>query len=457
MKTAQDERKIVAMTQNIILGVKKNSKLLTEVARVAEQYSRTQIMLAQTGYQLADLVCRVASSQGQVDLEKGILSVAGVVREVERSREDWAKTIMSSVVAPIRTSLDSEKRDLPLFAKKVKQEQKRARDNVKKAEEVTKKAGKANPAMLQTHIQNLNEKVMEAQQVILDQLRAALLLERNKYCSFIRSWTEVFKTQEATANTSNVQLSACMPALTDLAESKERIPSDMESLVSQRKRTLLDIGDLSSEWKKIFQSAGVSKADLQDEETARMILAIIEDAAIKQGVVPPSSLSALNSALNDEYGGRGGNMCAPADRPQLSSSDSGSSMCDRTSSTGSGSSSGSGTLRMSNRPVPPPPPRSPSTEGGAPPLPRRSGAPPPPPPPERGPAPGGLLSQIQNRSANLKSSEEREPAQLPDVKNFKNTSDLTSILRSAMEGRRPAMKKDEGEEEWSEDEDAWSD
>eukprot|EP00727_Mastigamoeba_balamuthi_P005155 m51a1_g14638 putative arp2 3 complex-activating protein (853) ;mRNA; f:45212-51554 len=453
MQTAADQRRIHELTVHIMVGMKRSSKLMMELSRVAQQYAQLHNSLSETGLLLASLIGSVAHAQGQADLEQGILSVAEAVRMIERTRQKCAKTVLNNFVAPIVKQDEDQKREIPAFEKRMRAEQKAADAEVKRAERIAKKATrrkkKGGPDDLQTHIQRIDERVHEAQRVSQEHLRTAALMERSKYCAFLRCGMLMLKAHAATSSTTEQQLGGCMPTLGRLVGAINEIPSDVQSLVNLRKRTLLDIGNLSADWKRIFRDAGVSMADLEDEATARLLLATIEKAAVQQGVAPPPSLSLLTSALAAEDAqiieddGATCNAEPPEHRPGPAS---------RPIPTEADDTSGSS--------APPLPPRSP----------RPSPRGPPPPTPPRSPrsqtravtscndsqngattsAPtSALLTQIQGRTAVLRPAQQRqqhEPAQLPDLKNFRDTGDLTSILRAAMSSRRPAMRKEDDDD-----------
>jgi hypothetical protein len=313
--------------------------------------------------------------------------------------------------------------------------------------------------------------------VILDSLRGALLLQRKKYCELAKCWFEALKSQDAMQKQSSAHIDKASGLLGDVAESPERIPADQEELVKQKKRTLIDISDISKEWKDIFKQAGIKKTDLQDEETAQLILSTIEQMGVP---MPAGGLSGAATALGIGDDASSSSSASYSDAPPPPPMRAGSSKL-----SGSGRTPpppppppprAGGTMRPSHTPPgsspPPPPPRGGPGRAPPPPPPPGRQAPmppgmqemgsPPPPPALSGSAPaassGGLLGAIQARSVQLKQVETREPQQLPDAKNFKGT-DLTSILKNAMASRRTAIKKeDEPDETWEDDgEDGWSD
>ena len=105
--------------------------------------------------------------------------------------------------------------------------------------------------------------------------------------------------------------------------------------------------------------------------------------------------------------------------------------------------------KAANDPLPPPspPPRRGGDGGSSPNIPQSAAA-------AAAGGGGGLLSQIQG--AKLKKAEPKSNQQpVTDPKASGRGADLTSILKTAMAKRRPAMKEQEVEEE--DDDDVWSD
>lgn len=281
-------------------------------------------------------------------------------------------------------------------------------------------------------------------------------MQRKKYCELTKCWFDALKSQDSMQSSSSKHIQSVSAMLEDIGGSPERIPADQEELVKQKKRTLIDISDISKEWKQIFKQAGIKKTDLQDEETAQFILATIEQMGIQ---MPAGGLSGASTAFGiggDANPGRGaasssahavpGNPPPPPPPPRSGG---------RSPSPGRAPPppprSAAGTLRSTapgrsppTLAAPPPPPRGPGRAPPPPPgrtappppgstasqPPLASSAPPPPPPmpgggPGSPPASGGLLGQIQ-RGIQLKPAETREPQQLPDAKNFSSSFPLSS-------------------------------
>lgn len=184
-----------------------------------------------------------------------------------------------------------------------------------------------------------------------------------------------------------------------------------------------EVDNIPSDWKKLFQQAGIKKSELRDAETAKYVMGVLNEA-IASGDMPPPGPAPTPPAPT-------GNA-PPAPAP------------------------------VGGGPPPPPPP---PPGGGAPRPPPQapSGggagtAPPAPAPPAGGGGGGdesrdGLLSQIRGGTQLRKV----DPTAVPDISNLSQakTNDLASVLASAMKGRRQDMNNEEandngaGDDEWS--------
>jgi len=163
-----------------------------------------------------------------------------------------------------------------------------------------------------------------------------------------------------------------------------------------------DIKNIPPEWRKLFQAAGVKKSELQDAETAKMVMETI--SATLGDAAPPMPPM--------------GGAAAPAPPPPPG-------------------------------PAPPPPP-------GAPPPPVATGPPPPgpPPPPVSGGAGAGSSLADALAAKKLRSVENNPPPAVPDLSklNPDQSASLVDRLQQAMESRRKAVTNVDAEEE-----DEWSD
>eukprot|EP01096_Ripella_sp_DP13-Kostka_P011718 TRINITY_DN478_c0_g1_i1.p1 TRINITY_DN478_c0_g1~~TRINITY_DN478_c0_g1_i1.p1 ORF type:complete len:510 (+),score=287.34 TRINITY_DN478_c0_g1_i1:54-1532(+) len=176
-----------------------------------------------------------------------------------------------------------------------------------------------------------------------------------------------------------------------------------------------DIRNIPSEWKKLFQAAGVKKSELIDPENRKAIVGAIgqslgaDAAAVLSGAAPPPPPPPPAGGGGHHGGGGGG-------------------------------------------PPPPPPP-----SGGPPP-------PGPPPPPSGGPPPpsgggggglGGLGAALAAKREGLRSADAAPPPRAAEAA-APPAGSLVDTLAAAMAKRRNEIEKtddDDNDEEWSDDED----
>eukprot|EP00727_Mastigamoeba_balamuthi_P010067 m51a1_g5683 putative zinc finger protein containing cchc type domain containing protein (665) ;mRNA; f:976202-981293 len=299
MRSLLEETEIASLTQSILVNMKNNSKRMAEVVAAAEKYARAQLIVSQLGFKLANLIRQVAANQSHVDIEKGLLNVAGVVFEMERSKEDWARTTLSSFVVQVKDLVNAEREQLPEFARQLQKQKRKAEHKVHKAEEAARVAtGKKKPEVLQEALFGVSSAMTEAQNLSFDQLRLAVLVERKKYCGFVGAFTESFRALDSNCDITLAQVRACTMSLEQLCKTVNKVPDDMEKFVTQRKRTLLNIRDHAEVWRTVAHDEGITLEDLSDPERARRALVTVENAAIRRCVIPPWSVEALAKSLS---------------------------------------------------------------------------------------------------------------------------------------------------------------
>eukprot|EP01105_Mastigella_eilhardi_P010563 TRINITY_DN2467_c3_g1_i2.p1 TRINITY_DN2467_c3_g1~~TRINITY_DN2467_c3_g1_i2.p1 ORF type:complete len:362 (-),score=99.73 TRINITY_DN2467_c3_g1_i2:71-1156(-) len=359
------------------------------------------------------------------------------------------------VVMPVKTHLENDKRDIANFERKAKADQKSAAACVKKAEIATKKAGKSKGADLSKSLQDLNQKVQEGQKILLDQLKAALTLERGRYCSVIGGWTKVFAATSFAHDATVKLITECNPTLIELAGSQARVPDDKKDLIKQQQRTLIAVSEISKEWREVFQSAGVKKSDLRDEETAKFILETLEEM-LPAGTDAKEALSKALASANagpsaeeeetqqeEEPDDEGEAAPPPPPSPPAERAGAPPPPPPRNSPALPEATRGEPPRGCRPNPPPPPPVRPKSVTASAPPVPTRE----PRMPVAAVPSAGlGALAGMKPR--------DRVSVALPDVSSL--GAGLSSKLASAMATRRGKVEVEEEEEEddWNEE---WSD
>jgi len=465
MRTKQEEHKLIETFDQTTAAIKTEARpLFSELIKATEEYQKSITSTAMCGTKVTELMKRVVQISPDPEMNKGLEAIVNIVTAQQKLEEDLAKFINASILVPMREQHEGERKSLPDFITKVKKQRKASEKAVKDAEAAASKAGKKGGADLQEKVAEIGKKEQARQQELSDQLKQVLQFQRSKFCLYVKVWNQAFSMVQQHHGEIDQLVSENSEELTKIGESANEVGAAQVDLVTERKRTFINLANISDEWKKIFKDAGISKKDLRDSETARVLLETLERAGINTSSLTGESFSSIGE--NDDGGDMGGDMPAPPSRgppappprggdaggPPAPPPRGGAPAPPQRHSRPSYLSGGGG-----GAPAAPPAPGAPP----APPAPAAPGAPPPPPPPSRGGAPpppsrGGLLDQIQ-QGTKLKSAADRElePAQPPS--NISG-ADLTSLLMGAMATRRVAMKeeaKDE-DEDW-EDNDEWSD
>jgi len=462
MRTKQEEHKLIETFDQTTAAIKTQSRpLFFEIIKATEEYQKS---LAQTAFacnRLTEIMKRVVAISPDPEMNKALEDITDIVCLQEKLEEDLAKFINTSVLAPMRLQHDDEKKSLPEFIKKVKAQRKASEKAVKDAENAASKAGKKGGADLQEKIAEIGKKEQARQQELSDQLKQVLQFQRSKFCLYVKVWNEGFALMNEHHDEIDKMISSESELLKKIGESADAVGAAQMDLVTERKRTFINLANISDEWKKIFKDAGISKRDLRDSETARVLLETLERAGINTSSLTGESFSSIGGEGGDEYddGGappppsrgpppppRGDGDDAPPPPPRGGGAPPPPPARRGAPSYLSGGGGGPAA------PAAPPAPAAPAAPAAPPPPPRTGGAAPPP------PARGGLLDQI-HQGTKLRSASERSIPDAPAAPPSNiSGADLTSLLMGAMATRRVAMKdepKDE-DEDW-EDNDEWSD
>jgi len=459
MRTKQEEHKLIETFDQTTASIKNESRpMFAELLKATEDYQKALATTAFCGSALIKVMIRVVAITPDPEMNQGLEDVASILSSMQKLDEDLSKFLLTSVLVPMRQQHDDEKKALPEFIKKVKAQRKASEKAVKDAEAAASKAGKKGGANLQEMVAEVTKKEQARQQELSDQLKQALQFQRSKFCLYLKVWNEAFAVIQEQHVGIDKMIQEESELLKKLGESANEVCAAQMDLVTERKRTFIDLANISDEWKKIFKDAGISKKDLRDSETARILLETLERAGINTSVLTGESFSSIGANDYDDGGAppppsrgpppppRGGDDDGPAPPPRG----------------GPPAPPGRGGrpsyLGGDDAPAAPPAPPAPAAPAApaAPPPPPRGGAGGAPPPPPRG---GGLLDQIQ-QGTQLRSASERKIADAPPPSSTTNISgaDLSSMLMSAMATRRVAMKEEakDDDDDW-EDNDEWSD
>jgi len=469
MRTKEEEHKLIETFDQTTAAIKNDRPVFTELLKATEEYQKSLAQTVFCGNKVIDVMKRIVGLSPDTEMTKGLEDIADILATHEKHCEELSKNILMEILVPIRQQHDEEKKSVPEFIKRVKAQRKQSEKAVKDAEMAAGKAGKKGGADLKTKMEELSKQEQLRQQQLSEQLKEALQAQRSKYCLYVKCWSEMFNTMKAQDEEIVAKVTEASPALKKLGESANEISAAQVDLVTERKRTFINLANISSEWKKIFKDAGISKKDLRDSETAKLLLETLERAGINTSSLTGDAFSGIGDEEEEAPSTpdkpappprtppRGAPPPPPRGAPPPPPRGGGAPA---TPARGPGGPSYLKRDSAGGAPPAPPAPAAPAAPA-APPPPAAPGAPPP--PPRAGaasPAPAGsrasLLDQIQ-QGTKLKSAADRpEPAKAPPAS--VSGADLSSLLMGAMASRRVAMKEEakDDDDDWD-DNDEWSD
>jgi len=470
MRTKEEEHKLIETFDQTTAAIKNDSRpVFAELLKATEEYQKSLAQTVFCGTKVTDIMKRIVQISPDPEMTKGLEDVADILATYEKHLDELSKFMLSEILVPMRQQHDEERKFLPEFIKKVKAQRKQSEKAVKDAELAANKAGKKGAADLKTKMEEISKQEQNRQQQLSEQLKEALQAQRGKFCLYVKCWNGMFMTMKAQDEEVAGKIGAAEEILKKIGDSANEISAAQVDLVTERKRTFINLANISAEWKQIFKDAGISKKDLRDSETAKLLLDTLERAGI--------NISSLTGESFDGVGDGGDGPASPSGgRPAPPPRGGPPAPPPRAG----GGGRGAPPPPPPRGGAPPPPSRGPSYLGGggapgAPPAPAAPAAPPPPgapppppsraggppPPPSRSPSAGGasLLDQIHQGTKLKSAADRKDPEPIQSSSSSVTGADLTSLLMSAMSTRRVAMKEEakDDDDDWGDDNDEWSD
>jgi len=453
MRTKQEEHKLIETFDQTTAAIRNDSRpAFAELLKATEEYQKSLQQTVFSCSKVTEVMKRIVTISPDPEMTKGLEDIADILGTQQKNIDELSKLILSGILIPMRQQHDEEKKSLPQFIKRVASQRKQSEKAVKDAELAASKAGKKGAADLKTKMEEVSKQEQLRQQQLSEQLKEALQAQRSKFCLYAKCWGETYDTIKTQNDEVSGKVAAASELLKKLGESSNEISAAQVDLVTERKRTYINLANISEEWKQIFKDAGISKKDLRDSETAKLLLETLERAGINTNSLTGESFSSIG-----ETGQDGQIPSSPSDAPPAPPSRGGPARGAPPPPPRAGGA------------APPPPPRAP----GAPPAPPAPGAPPAPPPPRAGGAPGApppppsrsasgapsLLDQIHQGTKLKSAADRKDPEPITSSSGNVTGADLTSLLMSAMSTRRTAMKEEAKDEDddWGDDNDEWSD
>jgi len=229
------------LTFKTLENVKALAPVWQDLAKAASNYSRQAQKLSEAGKQFSDAIQRISQVNQGGDLGEAFLKIASIQRSIEGKRDALVRVLDEEVVKTIQKTVKVEEQEIGRFENEYKKSRTNMRDQIKKLEDATKKAGKKGADTLKQSISALNDKIKEADQMKVDKLKQALLIERKKYCSllvqlnsFIASEIDVGGEEQLLRNQeSNWR---------NLAASSNQLPPDVDAMLRlNTERTFINI------------------------------------------------------------------------------------------------------------------------------------------------------------------------------------------------------------------------
>ncbi|KAL7715347.1 WH2 domain-containing protein [Entamoeba marina] len=383
------------------------------------------------------------ADSGHPDLDVGVKNVENVLVVWKNNLNEVADKFRNAT-STIRGDISNLPRELETAEKESKASKSKCAEDLKKANSKVEKISKIKKAMakdptaLVNAMKSVTEKESISQKVTMETLGNVLQLLRVTYGQLFKCFKTVFVTKITSDEKSEQIINAQMKDMDKLIKSTKSLPQRYRSMVAMKKQSMINTTWLSPELKSILRDAGVRPRDLANPEIVETLINTVK-MAVDEGMVSSELLEQLQRSKSNKDDKVGkvvdiNQYTAPPKNNVPSTPTSTHSTQD---------------VRTAAPPPPPPPPPPPMGNVG-------ESAPPPPPPRQSNANTGGFLSDINQGGFALKKAGDRpEPKQTSAT----GKTDLTSMLRQAMQVRRNDIADDEEEEEdedWD-DEDEWDD
>jgi uncharacterized membrane protein YgcG len=221
--TANMIDKIGSGINNRLHNMKASYKMFQDFVKFAVNYSQALTTSAACGRQMAAVLKKVSTGQGQPDIAAGFRSLAELQHAAESRYDNVLKAMQDDLLVSAQNVLTGGFKETCRFEQGFNQGYARARAEV---------------AALQPGSLQRQAKVREVEDKLANNLEILRGLERKVYCNFLLLWTAVLDAQTATYRAAADGYSAAQKQWTQLAVSGDRIapePVDYKKLLAERR------------------------------------------------------------------------------------------------------------------------------------------------------------------------------------------------------------------------------
>jgi hypothetical protein len=215
--------KIGSGINNRLHNMKASYKMFQDFVKFAVNYSQALSTSAACGRQMAAVLKKVSTGQGQPDIAAGFRSLAELQHGAESRYDQVLKAMQDDLLSSAQNVLTGGFKETCRFEQGFNQGYARARAEV---------------AALQPGSLQRQAKVREVEDKLANNLEILRGLERKVYCNFLLLWTAVLDAQTATYRAAADAYAAGQKQWTQLAVSGDRIapePVDYKRLLAERR------------------------------------------------------------------------------------------------------------------------------------------------------------------------------------------------------------------------------
>ncbi|KJE88719.1 hypothetical protein CAOG_00314 [Capsaspora owczarzaki ATCC 30864] len=234
----------LAATVRTINDLKRSKPSWEELVKLCSKYHNALEVVTETARAFTAGMRAAASHAGKnssLDVQRELYAIADIHDRLETHRTNVRQSLSEGFMIPIKRYIDAEMSTLQAWEKNYKAHFKYLNNEMTKAEEASKSAGKKNAAALQQAILDLTSRVKEIETARQSKLRELFLVEREKYCGLLLRYVEVVKSELKLHEDGFHSLGNGVSGWCDLASSKDSLPADSESLITAKERTFVGL------------------------------------------------------------------------------------------------------------------------------------------------------------------------------------------------------------------------
>jgi len=255
----------VQKTLEVVSNLKALDPTMTEVVKATQKYVEYMSKVSEAAKSLADMLGILADQHGG-DLGDGIRQVSDTLKQLEAKRWKFASAVGDKLVEPYLRG--DQRRELAQaevnnFARQYQGQRGASLKTIKRGETQCRKLAKKKKRdqnALDNALSDLSKSIESHDNMLADNLRQIIRIDRKRFCTYIQNWNEVMINQAEGFAEGSELIAEKLPVLQRLALTTDAIPESQETLIREsRPETALE--QLRSARATGYYSGGLTLGD----------------------------------------------------------------------------------------------------------------------------------------------------------------------------------------------------